>query len=114
MDVASGEKEPAAIWSRFQAVIQQNEPWVLECNTVNRNIFYEHARQVYAIVTTGERRRYANIIQKKDCRTGYRGLIRENSNHVPCIICDCQAAINRLSTTIILYLLEKELLKITI
>lgn len=65
MDVASGEKEPPAIWAEFQAVIQQNEPWVQEYDTVNRNIFYERARQAYAIVTTGERRRYANIILKK-------------------------------------------------
>jgi len=65
MDVASGEKEPPAIWSEFQAVIIQNEPWVQDYETVNRNIFYERARQAYAIVTTGERRRYANIILKK-------------------------------------------------
>ena len=65
MDVASGEKEPPPIWSEFQAVIKQYEPSVQEYETVNRNVFYERARQAYAIVTTGERRRYANIILKK-------------------------------------------------
>jgi L-fucose mutarotase len=65
MDVASGETEPPAIWAEFQAVIHQAEPWVQQFDTVNRNVFYERARQAYAIVTTGERRRYANIILKK-------------------------------------------------
>lgn len=65
MDVASGETNAPEIWAEFQAAIKRNEPWVQNYETLNRVEFYERARQAYAIVTTGERRRYANIILKK-------------------------------------------------
>ncbi len=65
MDVASGETKAPDIWAEFQSVIKQNEPWVEEFETVNRMVFYERARQAYAVVSTGERRRYANIILRK-------------------------------------------------
>jgi L-fucose mutarotase len=38
---------------------------VQQFETVKRFEFYERARQAYAIVATGERRRYANIILRK-------------------------------------------------
>ena len=65
MDVASGETKAPEIWSEFQGVIKRSEPWVKDFETVNRMVFYERARAAYAIVTTGERRRYANIILRK-------------------------------------------------
>lgn len=65
MEVASGETEPPEVWSEFKAVIQKNEPWVEEFEMANRHAFYERACNAYAIVTTGERRRYANLILKK-------------------------------------------------
>jgi L-fucose mutarotase len=65
MDVASGETTVPEIWSEFQAVITRSEPWVQQFETVKRFEFYERARQAYAIVATGERRRYANIILRK-------------------------------------------------
>lgn len=65
MDVASGEKNSPEIWSEFQEVIRQYEPWVKDFEIVNRFDFYERTRQAYAVVATGERRRYANIILRK-------------------------------------------------
>lgn len=65
MDVASGETNAPEIWSEFQQVIRYSEPWVKDFEIANRQVFYERARQAYAIVVTGERRRYANIILRK-------------------------------------------------
>lgn len=65
MDTASGETEPPLVWAECKAVIQRFEPWVVDFNIVDRHTFYGQAQKAYAIVTSGERRRYANLILKK-------------------------------------------------
>jgi len=65
MDVASGESLSPGIWGEFQAAIQRSEPWVKDFEIVKRMEFYERAQGAYAIITTGERRRYANLILRK-------------------------------------------------
>ncbi len=65
MDVASSETNVPEVWAEYQAVIKCIEPWVKEFETVSWMEFYERARSAYAIVATGERRRYANIILRK-------------------------------------------------
>jgi L-fucose mutarotase len=65
MDVASGETTAPQVWGDFQAAIQRSEPWIQQFEIVKRTEFYERARAAYAIVTTGERRRYANLILRK-------------------------------------------------
>ena len=65
MNVASGETARPEVWGEYQAAIQGAEPWVKDFEVISRMVFYERAREAYAIVTTGERRRYANLILRK-------------------------------------------------
>jgi L-fucose mutarotase len=65
MAVVPADPYQLEIWPEFQAVIERNELWFQGFETLERMAFYEKARQVYTIVATGERRRYANIILQK-------------------------------------------------
>lgn len=65
MAVVPGDPYQPEIWQDFRATILNQEPWFSEFETVERMSFYERARQAYAIVSTGESRRYANIILRK-------------------------------------------------
>ena len=65
MGVVPGDHYQPVIWQRFQEVITAQEPGFTGFETVDRFSFYERARRAYAIVATGEKARYANIILKK-------------------------------------------------
>lgn len=64
--MAKTEKDEALevpIWNEFRAIIDKYtyEPFEF----VERHAFYERAKKAYAILTTGERALYANVIIKK-------------------------------------------------
>lgn len=65
MAVVQGDPYKPDIWAEFLSEIQSCEPWFQEFEMVERLAFYERARKAYAIVSTGEGRRYANIILRK-------------------------------------------------
>ncbi len=65
MSVVPGSNYHPDIWPEFRAVIERYEPWFKDFEMIERMAFYERARQAYAIVATGERRLYANIVLKK-------------------------------------------------
>ena len=65
MGVVPGDPYQPVIWPRFQEIITAQEPGFSGFETVDRFAFYERARCAYAIVATGEKARYANIILKK-------------------------------------------------
>lgn len=56
--------EPA-IWPQFRRDLQAAEGRKVELTKVERFAFYERARNAYAIVATGSRAFYSNIILKK-------------------------------------------------
>ena len=56
--------EPA-IWATFRQALQAAEGRHVELTTIERFEFYERTRQAYAIVSTGSRAFYSNIILKK-------------------------------------------------
>jgi len=62
--VEKGAKEPP-IFEEFRGVIAQREGARFKLATLERFKFYEQARESFAIVATGERRLYGNIILKK-------------------------------------------------
>jgi L-fucose mutarotase len=60
---APGERP--AIYPEFEAAIKKAEGRAIALEPVDRFAFYDRARAAYAVIATGERRLYANIILKK-------------------------------------------------
>lgn len=67
---APGETPP--IYPEFEAALADAEGRPLTLEPVERFAFYERTRNAYAVIATGERRLYANIILKK-------GVLRASS-----------------------------------
>ncbi len=53
------------IWPIYQEIGFRYEKDGLRENTVDKYAFYERARKAYAVVTTGEKALYANVILRK-------------------------------------------------
>ena len=64
MDVVPGDMIEPVIWERYSAIVEKRERPV-ELELMERFAFYDRAREAYAIVATGERALYANLILKK-------------------------------------------------
>jgi L-fucose mutarotase len=65
MAVVPGDPTRPAIWEEFRAILRRHEGRFRDFEYVERFAFYERARQAFAVVATGERALYANIILKK-------------------------------------------------
>lgn len=63
MQVVDGDPIPE-IWNDFKNILSTYEP---DCQItyIERFAYYEHARNAYAVVATGETAPYANVILKK-------------------------------------------------
>jgi L-fucose mutarotase len=60
--------DPAAqlpIFAEFRAALQSYEPKIARLEGIERFAFYERVRGCFAVVVTGERRLYGNLILKK-------------------------------------------------
>ena len=64
MAVEARDNYVPEIWSEYQKILNKYEP---ECKLsyIERQAYYEHSKKVYAVVATGERAQYANVILKK-------------------------------------------------
>ncbi|MGG1516192.1 L-fucose mutarotase [Paenibacillus oryzisoli] len=58
-----GDTVETPIWSEYEAIISEHMKPAIEY--VDRFAFYERAKSAYAIVATGEKALYANVILKK-------------------------------------------------
>jgi L-fucose mutarotase len=65
MQVVPGDKVETPIWDVYKEIIKKHEPVCNKVCNIERFAFYEKAKQCYAIVATGEKALYANIILKK-------------------------------------------------
>ena len=65
MAVVPGDTVETPIWDTYREIIGRHEPETNGIEHIDRFDFYERARQAFAIVATGERALYANIILKK-------------------------------------------------
>ena len=63
MAVVPGDDYTPTIWEEFEEIIEKSD--TVEFEHLERFDFYKSARNAYAIVATGESRRYANIILRK-------------------------------------------------
>ena len=65
MAVAPGDSADPTVESDFRTVIDRHQPEVPAIARLERYSFYERSRAAFAIVMTGETRKYGNIILKK-------------------------------------------------
>ncbi|MBE6576894.1 MAG: L-fucose mutarotase [Ruminococcaceae bacterium] len=52
------------IWSEFEQVLEKHEP-DFKMTFMSRFDYYEHSKKAYAVIATGEKATYANVILKK-------------------------------------------------
>lgn len=65
MQVTPGDTVKTPIWDVYKDIVKKHEPVNNRFGDMERFAFYERAKQAYAIVATGEKALYANIILKK-------------------------------------------------
>jgi L-fucose mutarotase len=65
MEVAAGADPNQPIFEEYRALIKKHEGPQAVLGSIERFAFYEKVKQCYAIVASGERRLYGNIILKK-------------------------------------------------
>ena len=65
MQVVPGDEMETPIWEVFKNIIKKHEPVTNKVEWIERFAFYERAKKAYAIIATGEKALYANIILKK-------------------------------------------------
>jgi L-fucose mutarotase len=65
MAVVPGYEAPTPIWDEYREILRRHEPAFDDFEFLERFAFYERGKQAYAVVATGEKAVYANIILKK-------------------------------------------------
>jgi L-fucose mutarotase len=65
MAVVPGDSTKPTIWEQYREILKRYEPDFQEFELVERFAFYERTRSAYAVLATGERALYANVILKK-------------------------------------------------
>ncbi len=64
MEVVEGDPCVPTIWEDYRAILSRNEPDAT-VTTLERQAYYRRAKTAFAVIATGERAQYANIILKK-------------------------------------------------
>jgi L-fucose mutarotase len=65
MECVPGDDPDPAVESGYRSVIDKYAPETSKIAFVERFAFYERARNAFAVVMTGDTRKYANLILKK-------------------------------------------------
>ena len=65
MDVVPGDTLDPAVESDYMEVVRRHAPAAANPLRLERHAFYDRARTVFAVVMTGELRKYGNLILKK-------------------------------------------------
>ncbi len=65
MQVVPGDTVETPIWDVYKEIVTKHEPVNNKFENIERFDFYERAKNAYAVVATGEKALYANIILKK-------------------------------------------------
>lgn len=66
MAVVPGDTVATPIWDEYKAIIARHDPrGAATVGNIERFAFYDRARTCYAVVSSGEKALYANIILKK-------------------------------------------------
>ncbi len=65
MQVVAGDRLDPAVEADYMQAVRRHQPEAAAPVRIERNAFYERARQAFAVVMTGELRIYGNLILKK-------------------------------------------------
>jgi|SRR3954465_10423886 L-fucose mutarotase len=65
MQVVENPTAQVPIFEEFRSLLRKYEPKMAKLEGIERFAFYERVKQCYAVVATGERRLYGNLILKK-------------------------------------------------
>ena len=66
MQVVPGDKVETPIWDVYSQIIQKYDPRGKDAvGMIERFAFYEEAKKAYAVIATGEKALYANIMLQK-------------------------------------------------
>lgn len=66
MEVVAGDEVETPIWEAYKEIIQNQEGRGAECiGYLERFRFYQEAQSAYAVIATGERALYANVMLQK-------------------------------------------------
>ena len=65
MDVVPGDTLDPAVESDYMEVVRRHTPAAAHPLRIERHAFYHRARTAFAVVMTGELRKYGNLILKK-------------------------------------------------
>ncbi|MDT8715112.1 fucose isomerase [Clostridium sp. 19966] len=66
MEVVSGDPVKTPIWDTYKEIIKKHDERGAEAvGNIERFAFYEEAKKAYAIIATGEKALYANIMLQK-------------------------------------------------
>jgi L-fucose mutarotase len=65
MAAVEGDQLDPAVEEQYMAVIRRHVPSAQAPQRIDRFAFYERARSAYAVVVTGELRKYGNLLVKK-------------------------------------------------
>lgn len=65
MEVVAGDSVEPAIWDNYKKILNEFSPEHCQIEMIERFAFYERAKKAYAVVATGEKAIYANVLLKK-------------------------------------------------
>ncbi|MEI8312771.1 MAG: RbsD/FucU domain-containing protein, partial [Verrucomicrobiota bacterium] len=65
MGAVEGDRLDPAVEAQYMAVVRCHAPDVRPPARIDRFAFYERARSAFAVVMTGETRKYGNLLLKK-------------------------------------------------
>lgn len=65
MELVEGDDYNPETWAEYDKIIAAHEGRPITPLKLSRNDFYARAREAYAVIHTGEKRRYGNVIIKK-------------------------------------------------
>ena len=65
MEVVPGDPVDTPIWDEYKEIAAKYEGGNVRVENIERFAFYERAKKAYAVVATGEKALYANLIIKK-------------------------------------------------
>ncbi len=65
MQIVPGDLVETPIWETYMRIIEQRTGFSQPLEKIERFEFYERTKRAYAVVATGEKALYANIILKK-------------------------------------------------
>jgi len=65
MGKVPGDKVETPIWAEYEKIAKKGDPAFKAFTFIDRYAFYERSQKAYAIVATGEKALYANVLLKK-------------------------------------------------